>query len=147
MTKKDLIGFRAARASDLPFIYRTWLMGAYHGNRPLKGVKVPIGASLDYIGSINQDDFMKSYHKYLESLLTRNDLFIYVACLHSDPDVILGFSVFQPEVLHWVFVKKDWRRIGLCNDLVPKNIKTVTGFTRVGEVIRKHKNLTFNPFR
>lgn len=147
MTKKELIGFRSIQASDMAFVYRTWLMGAYHGNRPQKGVKPPIGSSLDYIGSINQDDFMRSYHRYLENLLGTPGVITCIACLKSDPDVILGFSVFQSDTLHWVFVKKDWRRIGLCNDLLPPNLKTVTGFTRVGEVIRKRKSLTFNPFR
>ncbi len=119
-------------------------MGAYHGNRPQKGVKEQPGASLDYIGSISQDDFMGCYHKYTEYLLVKSSTF--VACLKSDPDVILGYSVSEPGVLHWVFVKPDWRRIGIANDLIPKGIHTVTGFTRVGDIIRRHKNLKFNPF-
>lgn len=144
MTKKELMVIRPVEASDLPFIYRSWLMGAYHGNRPKPGVKEQPGASLDYIGSIHQDDFMKSYHKYIEFLLGKAST--QIACLKSDPDVILGYSVSEPGVLHWVFVKPDWRRIGICNDLLPKDIHTVTGFSRVGDVVRRHKSLKFNPF-
>lgn len=119
-------------------------MGAYHGNRPAKGIVVPMGASGDYLGSIDQDAFMKGYHDHIERLLQSST--VSVACLRSDPDVILGYSVSQPGILHWVFVKPDWRRLGIANNLIPKDTKTVTGFTRVGEIIRKRKLFKFNPF-
>lgn len=144
MTKKELMTIRPAEPGDHAFIFRSWLMGAYHGNRAGKGVRVPVGAPGDYLGSIDQDAFMKGYHKYIESMLTGAT--VSVACLRENPDVILGFSVSSGPVLHWVFVKPDWRKIGIARDLVPQYIETVTGFSRVGEVLRKKYNYKFNPF-
>lgn len=135
---------RKAEEGDISFIFRSWLMGAYHGNRPVKGVRIPLGAPGDYLGSIDQDAFMKGYHSHIERMLGVSN--VQVACLRDNPDVILGYSVFQPGVLHWVFVKPDWRRIGIAKDLVPEDITTVTGFSRVGEILRKKKKLPFNPF-
>lgn len=146
MEKRDLITFRPAQKSDEGFVYRSMLMGTYHGNRPAKGKSIDPKAPVDFFSSIDQDVFMKAYHIHLEKLFERPEVMIGIACLVSDPDVILGFSVFDPSVLHFVFVKPDWRRIGIATDLVPKSIKVVSGFTRVGDIIRKRKGLSFNPW-
>lgn len=146
MEKRELITFRSAQKTDEAFIYRSILMGTFHGNRPAKGRSIDPKAPVDFFSSIDQDTFMKFYHLHLEHIFSRPNVTIGIACLVEDPDVILGFSVFEPEILHFVFVKPDWRKIGLATDLVPKSIKSVTGFTRVGEIIRRRKGLMFNPW-
>ncbi len=142
----ESIMFRLSSPSDMPFIYRSILMGTYHGNKYGKGNKVDPKAPIDFFSSISQDQFMASYHKFLESLFSRQSINVSVACLSSDSDVILGFSVYEPGILHFVFVKPHWRRIGIASALIPKDTNTVTGFTRVGDIIRRKKGLMFNPF-
>lgn len=147
MTKKDLISFRPAQHTDMPFIYRSILMGTYFGNKPPKSSKLDPKSPIDFFSSIHQNVFMESYHKHLENLFNKPGINIAVTCLKADPDVILGFSVFGKGVLYWVFVKPDWRGIGLGNDLIPQeDITTVAGFTRVGDIIRRKRNWVFNPW-
>ena len=140
MDKRDLIILREMQKTDEPFIYRSVLMGTYHGN------KSKSAGSVDFFSAIEQDTFMNLYHKHVESILSRPGVIVLIACLKDDPDVILGFSIVDGTTLHFVFVKPAWRKIGLANDLVPKNISTVTGFTRVGDIIRRRKGLVFNPW-
>lgn len=137
---------RVAQPTDMAFIYRSILMGTYHGNKYGKGGNIDSRAPIDFFSSIPQDQFMASYHQFLDVLFRRPDLNISVACLNSDPDVILGFSVSEPQTLHFVFVKPHWRRIGIATQLVPKDISVVTGFTRVGDIIRRKKGWGFNPW-
>lgn len=146
MNKKELITFRPAQSSDLPFIYRSILMGTYHGNRPAKGQKPDPKCPVDFFSSIDQDTFMSEYHKHVENVISKPDINIKIACLVEDVDVILGFSIYTDENLSFVFVKPDWRRIGIANDLVPGTIKSVSGFTRVGDIIRRKKQWSFNPW-
>lgn len=137
---------REAKATDMPFIFKSILMGTYHGNRPAKG-KNDSKCPVDFFSSIPQDVFMKEYHGYLEAKFSQTETEIKVACLVEDSDVILGFSVFHGSILDFVFVKPDWRRIGIATDLVPSRISGVSGFTRVGDVIRKKKGWVFNPWQ
>lgn len=146
MNKRDLITFRDGLPTDMPFVYRSVLMGTYHGNKPAKGQKPSPGCPVDFFSSINQDTFMKEYHGFLESMFSRAGIEIKIACLVDDPDVILGFSVLRGPVLNFVFVKPDWRGIGIARDLVDKNVTTVSGFTRVGDIIRRKRGWSFNPW-
>lgn len=152
----ESIVVRGVAKTDMPFIYKSILLGTYHGNRYGKGGKSDSRAPVDYFSSIPQDVFMSKYHEYLDVLFTRPTAECRIACLNSDPDVILGFCVYethpsmgpipQESVLHFVFVKPQWRGIGIATQLVPKTVTTVTGFTRVGDIIRKKKNWFFNPW-
>lgn len=141
----ESIVIRSATHTDMAFIYRSILMGTYHGNRPGKG-KIDPKCPVDFFSSIPQDLFMEAYHGHLSSLFARPGMCIDIACLRTDPDVILGFSVHQQSILHFVFVKPQWRKIGIANQLVPKDVTTVTGFTRVGDIIRRKKGLVFSPW-
>lgn len=138
---------RTAQPTDMAFIYRSILMGTYHGNKYGKGGHTDPKAPVDFFSAIPQDQFMASYHQYLDIMFKRPGLTISVACLSSDPDVILGFSVYEPSILHFVFVKPHWRRIGIATQLVPKDTSIVTGFTRVGDIIRRKKAWAFNPWQ
>lgn len=146
MNKKELITYRDVQPSDMSFIYRSVLMGTYHGNRSKKNNKDDFGCPIDFFSSINQDIFMKEYHNFLELQFIRPNTSIRVACLVEDNDVILGFSIYREKTLHFVFVKPDWRKIGIATDLVPNEIVSVSGFTRVGDIIRRKKQWSFNPW-
>jgi hypothetical protein len=121
-------------------------MGTYHGNRPAKNKKPDPKCPVDFFSSIDQDTFMREYHGFLEARFKQTDCNIQIACLKDEPDVILGFSVYHGDCLDFVFVKPDWRRIGIANSLVPENIKMVSGFTRVGDIIRRKRGWNFNPW-
>lgn len=131
ISKHDLVVIRDFNKDDSSFLFATWLQGLYYGNY--------------YLREIDKDTFFKCYHAIIESILQQKDTFIAVSCLKEDEDVILGYAVCQPEILHWVFIKDAWRKLGLAKDLIPKDIKFVTHLTEVGANI-KPREWKFNPF-
>lgn len=128
----SLFAIRSGVLSDKNFIMASWLRGLRYGNR--------------WFGLIVADKFFKAYQNVIEAILSNPNTRVNVVCLKEDPDVILGYCVYSDDTLHWVFIKKAWRKIGLANAIVPKNISTVTHLTSVGESIIKKKNWEFNPF-
>lgn len=115
---------------DRNFIYGSWLHGLYFGH--------------DWIKEIQADIFFKEYQKIVEKIMDRAT--IKVATLPDAEDVALGYVVYQGVVLHWIFVKDAWRKMGIARSLYPKEITTVTHLNKTGRTLRIRKNLIFNPF-
>lgn len=139
MNTNDLIDYRIwDPQGDKNFIYATWLRGLFYGDSWFRKIPKPI--------------FMECYHKVLDSILSRSNLEVRIACLKDDPSVILGYSIARRGtgslVVDWVFVKKAWRGIGIARNLVPADVTDVTHLTKDGEcAMQKLKNVpTFNPF-
>ena len=128
--KKDLIAIRDAVAGDQAFIFATFLKGLRFGN--------------DYYKLIDQDSYFKNYHQILTQLLIRRQC--KVACLKSDSDTILGYSIFSGTIVDWVFVKPAWRRIGIAKDLLPVGINTCTHLNKLCKSI-KPPQWSFDPFK
>lgn len=134
MTKDDLITIRLAVPEDNNFILATWLRGLFYGD--------------SWFSHVPKSIFMDHYHKVIDFILQSPNTIIAVACLKEDQDVILGYSVINSSnnSLHWVFVKKAWRGIGISKKIVPNTVNTVTHLTKVGLSIITKKNIQFNPF-
>lgn len=132
INKESLITFRFMNKNDEPFVYKTWLQGLKFGNSWYK--------------LIEDKAYYSVYHKVIEAIILKKEVTVLVACLKEDSEVILGYSVFEPNRFHWVHIKKKWRGIGLARDLFPKDIKIVTHLTSVGKNILLKHNLVFNPF-
>lgn len=134
MNKSELVSIRNYEPLDKNFILATFLRGLYHGET--------------WYSEVPKQIFMENYHKIIEFIMTIPTNQIKVACLKDDKDVILGYSIFstQKKAVHWVFIKKSWRGIGIAKDLVPSDTVFYTHFTKVGQIIMKKKNLTLNPF-
>lgn len=79
----------------------------------------------------------------LEVIIWRSQ--VKVACLEEEPDVVLGYAVYEGETLHWVFVKKAWRKLEIASKLVPKKISRITHITKLGKSL-KDKEWVFDPF-
>jgi hypothetical protein len=95
---------------------------------------------------IDPSAFRFYYPPLIQETLLRST--IRVACLKEDQDVCLGYSVFEEDILHFVFVKSNFRRLGLATLLMPKTIKTVTQMTSKGYLMMKRRfpEASFNPF-
>lgn len=133
VNKSELVELRAEIEADRPFIFSTWLRGLRHAN--------------DHYELIDNEAYFKHQHALIETILDDFGTTIRIACLKEDPSVILGYSVSKDNTLHWVFVKRSWRRIGLGKDLVPKDITTVSHVTKVGrDLLRKNPGIKFNPY-
>ncbi len=125
----DLIVNRPATLADKNLIFSTWLLGLYHGN--------------ELFHEVPKDIYFAEYKKVVTHLLMKSQ--VTVACLKDDPDVVLGYVVTEGATLHWVFVKKAWRKLGIATTLVPINIKRVTHLTKLGKSL-KPKEFIFDPF-
>lgn len=138
MTKFDgLYSIRLATPSDENFVVATFLRSVYHDS--------------SWFSMIPEQIFMSVYRSVIKRLFALTDKYITViACLPEDPDIILGFSIVNLEgtVLHWVYVKKKWRRYGIASKLIPPTITTVTHLNKLGFELNKqlNKNWIFNPF-
>lgn len=139
MNKSDLIALRPGTEEDKNFIYSTWLKGLKFGN--------------DWFKHIDTAAYNTNYVKVLNKLYYDPNALITVACLKTDPDVILGYSICRvtldnKTLLDWVFVKTAWRKIGIARSLVPLHLDAITHLTIPGVHIWKAKfpNVPFNPF-
>jgi hypothetical protein len=120
--------------SDKSFILASWLRGLFYGG--------------SWFSEIPKDVFMYNYHDFLENLLASSRTTVKIACLESDNDVIIGYAVFasQDNALHWVHIKKNFRKIGVAKKLIPESTKTATHANKVGMSIIKTLGWSFNPF-
>lgn len=134
MNKSDLIAMRGFLPDDQNLILATWLRGLYYSDT--------------WYSEIPKSVFMKEYHEVLLKLLASPNTEIKIACLKEDPYVVLGYAVYSSphSALHWVYIKKNWRGIGLAKDLTPSSINTATHTTKVGLSVMKKKGISFNPF-
>jgi hypothetical protein len=132
INKSDLVSLRDYTLEDKNFILATWLRGLYYGD--------------SWFSAMKKDTFMQVYHQIVQQILEKEGIKIKIACLKEDPSVILGYVVHSSHAVHWLFVKKAWRNIGLASDLLPETVKIVTHLTKVGLIISKRKGFEFNPF-
>lgn len=134
MKKSDLIAYRDLKPEDEPFIYATWIQGYQGGQKWFR--KTP------------RKIFWEKYKPVIEILLKTQSTKI--ACLQKEPDVIIGYSVFKEDLVHWIHVKENWRKIGIAKDLLPANFSQVSHLTHVAYEIlytqRKYPHIIFNPF-
>lgn len=137
--RKDLIVVRDYCLNDRNFVLATWLRGLYYGD--------------SWFSQIPKGIFMENHHKALEKVLNSSSTKIKVACLKDDLDTILGYSVYHVSgdemvALDWVFVKSNWRNIGVATSLIPAKTQAYTQITKAGASIVKVKapHLVFNPY-
>jgi GNAT superfamily N-acetyltransferase len=137
MEKFDgLYNIRATEPNDKNFVIATFLRSVYHDG--------------SWFSKIPEKIFMATYRLVIERLYASTKCLVVVACLAEDPDVILGFSIVSVDgdILHWVYVKKKWRRHGIATRLVPSTVTTITHLNNLGDSIMKIRklDLIFNPF-
>ena len=119
---------------DEAFIYATWLRGLYHSDT--------------WYNYIKKDVFMHHYHRVIEHILNNPTTEITLACLKDDESVIVGYSVGTKDkkILHFTFVKKAWRNIGVAKMLISVLPQSVTHVTKVGLSLIQKLRIDFNPF-
>lgn len=93
--------------------------------------------------------YYAAYQRMLEALLSRQDCTVRIAVLSDDPDVAVGWSISRPNVLDYVFVKRDGRRQGIGRALLPPSFAAVTHLTTLGEMLKEthFPDVKFDPFQ
>lgn len=126
---------REPKASDLNFIYATWL-NSYHYDSWTK--------------SISKSVFFGNYKLVIDHILSNAS--ILVACNKDEPEVIYGYIIYEPQKAHYVFVKEAFRAFGIARHLFEEAFKDfediiVTHRTESSlPILKKHTQLIFNPF-
>lgn len=123
---------RPAKPSDIAFIYATWL-NSYHYD--------------SWTRSTQKNVFMNNYKLVIDQLLEKAEVLI--ACTDIDEDVILGYLVYEPNILHYCFVKEAFRAFGIATDLVKHSGEVnpiITHRTKMILPMIKDRYV-FNPFK
>lgn len=115
---------------DLEFIYATWLRSLYYNN--------------EWFNLIDKDIFFDKYKLVLHALLSRG-VEVRIAGFDLDEYTILGYSVYEGDTLHWVYVKKAWREMGVAKLLVKPTTNKITHLTKLGKKL-KRPEWSFDPF-
>lgn len=115
-------------------IFAYWQRSLRHGN--------------DYFRLVKPDAYYEAYGKYIKRILADFSCAVRLAVLAEDQDVCLGFSISRGTILDYVYVQKDYRRIGVGKSLVPADIDTITQLTKTGLLLWSNKtpSWAFNPF-
>lgn len=102
----------------------------------------------DYMKLVDADAYYNAYGVYVLHILNRPNTIVRVAVLGDDADVVLGFSVMENEVLHYVEVPKVYRKQGIGRNLVPGEVKWFSSLTKTGVRLwaEKAPHAKFNPF-
>lgn len=82
-------------------------------------------------------------------LMTRPQAQVKLAVLDDDYDVVLGWALIEPDVLHYVYVNRENREIGIAKALLQNQFSEVTHLTNMGLKLWSTKlpHVIFNPFR
>jgi hypothetical protein len=133
---EGLFNVRASKPEDHNFIMSTFLRGVYYGE--------------SFFSQTPKDLFMDRYKRVVQALVVSPDVFIAVACLPEDPDIVLGYAILSRDLqtVSFVFTKKAWRGKGIARSLIPKDFKYIVPqhVTSVGRKILNNYNVIDNPF-
>ncbi len=134
------IATRSMVSDDVAFILATWL-------RSYK-------ESSEFAKRITHKVFFTSHHEIAKSLLSRSRCI--VAHLADEPEIIIGYVVFEPgesPLVHYVFTKRGWRKLRIAHDLIEQAQINIDGceFTHwtyfLNEYFSKHPTMTYNPYK
>lgn len=102
-----------------------------------------------YFKLVDSDPYYRAYHCYIENLLKKPEVVLRFAVLLDDHDVVLGWAMFEPSKLHYIYVNKENRKIGIAKSLInDMKIDTITHLTHLGLELwpKKLPMAKFNPF-
>lgn len=121
---------------DLELVLATWLRSNKHSGYGTKRI----------------DD--KAYYRHqqplLKAILRRANLSL--AVVPDTKDVILGYAVWDTYALHWVYVKKAFRRFGIATRLLADMPTSIVCFSFLNDtdgahaLVRKLPRLVYDPY-
>ena len=117
-------------ATDIPFVFRSWLT-SYRRSSFARGIRDRI--------------YFANEHKAIERIL--RSCSIRVACINEDPEIILGYVVLGPSIVHYAFTKPAFRRMHILTRLLPDGDLEYTHRTEDSDrVLARLPRLTYNPY-
>lgn len=124
------------KESDLAFIRNTWLLSFRLSH---------------FAGTLPDDLYLPAQTEQIGRLLGISQTLI--ACDLEDQDTILGYLTHQDQVIHYIYVKEDWRGIGVARGLYKsaglegKSVSYTHKTPDCANYLRQHSSIkaTFNP--
>jgi len=98
-----IVAVRPATSDDIAFIFSTWLHNFKSGS--LFAKRIPYAV------------FFQNHHRVLERILARPEVQSLVACPSDSPDTIVGYLIHEGNVVHYVYVKGAFRKLGVARAL------------------------------
>lgn len=128
---------RDAIPNDIPFIYNSWTT-SYRHISPLRTY-------------ISDPVFYKEYLCVIDSILANPNTKTLVACSIEDREIVFGYCIYGPDLLHYMLIKEPFRRFGIAKQLYelagkPKTASHVTNKTHLGYILMDKYKVVFNPF-
>lgn len=123
MSSYSIISYPAKDLPEVyePLIYSKWLRSLRFGEQIFK--------------DMDSNEYYTKHHAYIKRLLSCPDTSVRLAVLSEDHDIVLGFSVSRGDILDYVHVHKDYRRMGIGRALLPEKITTITHLTKTARRI------------
>jgi GNAT superfamily N-acetyltransferase len=98
--------------------------------------------------NIPRDVFFAEHHKVLDRIFARDPI-VKLAVMPDSHEVVFGWSVSEPGVIHYVYVKPAFRRHGVARALL-EHVKTPFTYSHHTYILRDlHKHVAgsvFNPY-
>lgn len=132
-----LMQLRDAEASDISFIYDSF-MKSYKADGPLGKITT-------------KRVFFQEFPQVIDRILSTSK--VQIMCLSEEPKIIVGYIIFQPQLIHYIFVKEPFRRNGIAKTLKSHALGLNDSFTythithHVKKLLTKYPDALFNPFK
>lgn len=132
------------KETDFNFVISTWLHNYLH-------------SSANFTKYLDCDTYFKYHHEILENILNRSLEQSKVAVFEKDPNIILGFLVFEQigkeAIMHYIYVKPSFRQKTISKELFTSlhlespNIN-YTHLTKMGVKLKNKlsKGSLYNPY-
>lgn len=133
---EDLVVLRAIEESEINFVYHSWLRSLRSGNGFYKSIPSII--------------YFENQRTRLYRILDRSNCL--VATPKDHPEIVVAYIVWEPlddkrEIIHYIYVKSDYRMMGLANlllEVAASGREIIT--THRTDSLPRNGNYTFNPY-
>lgn len=122
------------RITDEAFLFDSWLRSFYN-NSP-------------FTKFVSWGEYSSRHYELIKQLVAKST--ISMAAMANEPDVIIGYLVYEPRVLHYAYTKEGFRSFGICNKLIkhanlPKRAR-VTHITDYGKNVIRSWGFIYSPY-
>jgi hypothetical protein len=133
----ELVNIRDLNQNDESFIYSSWLR-SYRNSPQMK--------------TLSNDVYYSNHKRVVESLLKNST--VKILCSVEDPSHIFGFFSYSNNILHFLYVKYNYRKMGLATHLFSECgftsdntlISTHTPTNSLKEYLDSKYNIKYNPY-
>lgn len=119
--------------TDLNFVLSTWLKSYYEEQKRngSKGVIYP-----------KDDVFFQGHQAKIKEILKTAECSI--ATAPDDDSQILGWACFEKGIVHYIYVKQVFRKLGVAKRLMPAQVNSYSHHTRYSRYL--NNGLTYDPY-